>query len=73
MLSGTFATLKARSSSAIYPLPSDVSAASNSENGAKSTNPETGEDENEMTEAALSGKKEDETRRAPSDGWMLMN
>jgi hypothetical protein len=40
------------------------------EQGAKSTNPETGEDENEATEADSSGKKEDETS---SKRWMVTN
>jgi hypothetical protein len=40
------------------------------EQGTKSTNPETGEDENEATEADSSGKKEDETS---SRRWMVTN
>jgi hypothetical protein len=37
------------------------------EQGAKSSNPESDEDENETTKPNLSGKKEDETS---SDRWM---
>jgi hypothetical protein len=42
----------------------------NLEQGENSNNPETSEDENQTTEANLSGKKEDETS---SKRWMVTN